>query len=143
MSAEWTVETLLAHLIVILDERDLRYQQRYDAQQSAIGAALQSAQEAVLKAEVATEKRFESVNEFRGTLSDQAATFISRNEIETLRAANDDRVADLTERLDRMEGRDAGVGARIASIRGSMAIYVGLATLVLGLAVFVANIVTK
>src|SRR4051812_3783882 len=34
--------------------------------------------DAILKAEKATEKRFESVNEFRSQLADQAATFLPR-----------------------------------------------------------------
>lgn len=61
-------------------------------------AALQAAKEAVTKAEMATERRFESVNEFRQTLSDQAGTFISRTEFNSLK-----------ERMDREEGRAGGI----------------------------------
>jgi hypothetical protein len=73
------------------NEFDLRYQQRFDAQQQALSAALVagekavnaaliSAERAVAKAESAAEKRFESVDEFRQTLTDQAQTFLTRVE---------------------------------------------------------------
>lgn len=74
----------------ILDERDRQYAQRFAAQQEAVAAALQAAKEAVAnalsaakeavsKAEDASNKRFEGVNEFRNTLSDQAEKFITRD----------------------------------------------------------------
>lgn len=59
----------------VIQEKEKRYEQRFIAQQ-----------EAVLKAEAATEKRFESVNEFRDTLKDQQITFATKVEIAT---AND------------------------------------------------------
>src|SRR6185369_3165104 len=43
-------------------------------------AAMQAAAKAIDKAELATERRFEGVNEFRQTLSDQARTFMNREE---------------------------------------------------------------
>jgi flagellar biogenesis protein FliO len=76
----WTVETLRSMLIKMNEERDLRYQQRFQGQLDAVMAALAAAKEAVNKAETANEKRFESVNEFRSTLSDQAAQFLTRSE---------------------------------------------------------------
>lgn len=79
---------------------DKRYQQRFEAQTKAIDAALLAAKEAVTKAETATEKRFESVNEFRQTLSDQAGTFVSRIEFNSLK-----------ERMDRGEGKSSGLSA--------------------------------
>jgi hypothetical protein len=56
----------------------------FDAADKAVAAALESAEKAVVKAETAAEKRFESVNEFRAQLTDQAATFISRQEFDTV-----------------------------------------------------------
>lgn len=53
------------------------------AQEKAVAAALAAADRAVAKAEAASERRFESVNEFRGTLLDQARTFMPRLEYET------------------------------------------------------------
>lgn len=47
-------------------------------------AAMASADRAVLKAETATERRFESVNEFRQTLTDQQVTFLPKGEAKAL-----------------------------------------------------------
>jgi len=66
----------------IMDERDKRYEQRFTAQEKAVEDALSAAKEAVLKAENATEKRFEGVNEFRNTLADQQRTLMPRAEAE-------------------------------------------------------------
>lgn len=44
----------------------------------ALAAAFSAAKEAVDKANTASEKRFDGVNEFRAQLSDQAGTFITR-----------------------------------------------------------------
>ena len=94
----WTVDTLHAFLIAInaekdrqQAERDIRYQQRFVAQQDAlhaallasekaVGAALIASDRAASKTETALEKRFDSVNEFRKTLTDQNATFLTRAE---------------------------------------------------------------
>ena len=71
MESEWTVETLKAH-----------YDQRFIDQDRAVQAALNAAEKAVTKAETASEKRFDAVNEFRAQLADQAQTFIPRAEAE-------------------------------------------------------------
>ena len=108
--------TILQHLRALLVEMDLRYQQRFDAQGQALTAALLAAEKAVqtaliaaekavAKAETANEKRFESVNEFRKTLSDQTASFPSRVELQALA----DRVSDLATRMDKTEGRSSGL----------------------------------
>jgi len=56
-------------------------EQRFKAQEQAVAFALASAEKAVTKAELAAEKRFESVNEFRNQLKDQTGTFLTRNEM--------------------------------------------------------------
>jgi 4-alpha-glucanotransferase len=95
----WTFETLIIHLEKILAEKDLRYQQRFEAQELSVKNALQSAKEAVLKAEQAQEKRNEASNEFRGQLKDQAATLTPYNEFKALAS-----------RVDKQEGRTRGMG---------------------------------
>lgn len=86
----------------------------------AIRAALDAAATAVSKAENATEKRFESVNEFRKTLTDQTATFPTRDEvsarIEGVFASvtrNTELIKDIELRLtSRLEATAAGLGGR-------------------------------
>lgn len=67
-------------------------EQRFNSQELAIAAALTGAEKAVMKAEVATEKRFDSVNEFRRTLSDQATTFLHRAEYIAQRDSLEEKV---------------------------------------------------
>jgi len=130
--------SVLNHLLALLAEKELRDQQRFDAQgqaltaallaaDTAVKAALTAAEKAVVKAETATEKRFESVNEFRQTLSDQTASFPSRVELQALA----ERVSDLATRLDKAEGRGRGVSASVAMMMGLG----GLVITVIGVAV--------
>jgi len=70
-----------------------------------------SSDRAISKAEVATEKRFESVNEFRLTLSDQTKSFISKAEFEALRDTAGNRISDMSSRLDKIEGKAMGLNA--------------------------------
>jgi hypothetical protein len=90
-----------------------------EAAEKAVATALTSAEKAVAKAEVAADKRFESVNEFRQQLSDQTATFPTRNEVNTRLDAirsdtdrNQQRIGELelrlTSRLDLTQGTAAG-----------------------------------
>lgn len=129
----WTVDTLKAHFDILFAQIDLRYQQRYDAQGKALEAAMLAAEKAVQtaltaaekagrKAETAADKRFESVNEFRAQLADQAGTFMPRAEYETSHQALEDKVGALTERVNLAEGRTRGLNAGWAFLVGSAAI---------------------
>jgi len=73
----------------VLAERDSRMEQRF-----------QSLQLAVTKAEVATEKRFEGVNEFRNTLADQQRTFMPRTETESMFTSHSDRNEQMFKTMD-------------------------------------------
>jgi len=90
----WTVDTLHAHLEQQLTDLRKQLDERHTAQNSAVQAALSSAEKAVGKAETAAERRFESVNEFRAQLSDQATRFVTRVEAETAHNAILDRLAE-------------------------------------------------
>jgi hypothetical protein len=145
----WTTDTLRMHLEHRIDDQKrlfheelaaLRVQlnERHAAQQSALQSALFSAEKAVAKAETAAEKRFDSVNEFRAQLADQASRFMPRTEAEAAIARNAERikelsdtaaahlprieynaahdrlveqVRDLTERVNRSEGKGLGFSA--------------------------------
>lgn len=132
--------SLREHVLALLAEMDLRYQQRFDAQGQALTAALLAAEKAVqtaliaaekavAKAETANEKRFESVNEFRKTLSDQTASFPSRVELQALA----DRVSDLATRMDKTEGRSTGIGASWGYLVGAVLLVGTVITVVLAI----------
>ncbi len=71
----------------------LAQQTALTAQKLAVEAALEAADHAVSKAEVSTDKRFESVNEFRATLADQQSTFMPRPEAMALLKSIEDKMA--------------------------------------------------
>jgi hypothetical protein len=138
----WTVGTLKEHVEAILEQKDIRDRQQYDASQRALDAALlaadravlaalSAAKEAVIKAETATERRFDSVNEFRQTLSDQAATFMSRAEWATAHQALEKSILDLGKRIERSEGEAVGANARAASSRAATTIAIAVGVLLL------------
>jgi Fe2+ transport system protein B len=115
----WTTDTLNQYVKAMFIEHDLRYQQRFESQEqnlrtaitaqaSAVQAALASSEKAVTKAETAAEKRFDSVNEFREQLADQAATFIARREYEVAHAAVVDKLNDMIIRFSALEGHSSG-----------------------------------
>lgn len=106
---------LKEYIEAIISAHDRRYEQRFAdsntavnaalvAQEKAVTAALTAANAAVTKAETAAERRFESQNEFRAQLTDQAATFIRRTEVEQIIKAweskADDRAAGTQAKLD-------------------------------------------
>jgi hypothetical protein len=85
---------------------------RIAAQQQAVEAALASASLAVAKAEAASDKRFDSVNEFRAQLDDQTRTLMPRLEVEaqlsTLKEKVDANAATIKAISDRGAGMNQG-----------------------------------
>lgn len=165
----WTIDTVLAHLDRINQEMDRRYEQRFLAQQNAVDLALSrvdkefhehlqqvreetrlsldAADKAIAKSEAATEKRFESVNEFRGQLQDQATRFMPRLEAEQRIEQNTEKlaaldgrhtsdVAEIRSRLDLTAGRGLG-------IEKGWGILVGLAGLVGGVIAVVISLTSQ
>ncbi len=74
------------------------------AQNDAVVLAMEAASKAVIKAEAASEKRFDAVNEFRATLADQQRTLMPRSEAEvrlnSMAEKMDSLAKSLTIRLD-------------------------------------------
>jgi len=127
----WTIDSAKAHLLALMAEKDKRDQQRFDAQSDAINAALQSAEKAVTKAEVAAERRFDSVNEFRDTLRDQATTFVNRAELAALNA----RLSDLAARVDRNEGQSSGTNATVGYFIAAGGVIIAIAAIVVSVVI--------
>lgn len=104
-----------AALTAMIDARFATYRALIEAQAERMAYGLASSDKAVQKAETATERRFESVNEFRAQLTDQAATFIPRAEAEQRIRQNAEKIDALAEvvdklatRIDVREGRSGG-----------------------------------
>lgn len=125
----WTVESLKEHFSTVIGSNDRRYEERFVAQEKATDVALD-----------ALNKRFDSTNEFRQTLSDQAATFIPRAEaiqradnnaekISNLDKRMTDALAIINSRLDLNTGKSTGMNAVWGYIVGA----IGLAATVISI----------
>ncbi len=130
------------HLHELMNEYDHRGDLEHQAIRRELSAALTSIKEAVIKAETASDKRFESINEFRAQLGDQAATFISRNEygaqhealaekLSTDIARTGAMITELTRRLDRISGSSAGRNAMYGWIIAAVGALATVMTVVL------------
>ncbi len=117
---DWTFSTLKIYFDQVIADREAIGVTRHsyehaamviavEAQKSLVLQAQQSAAEAVRKAETAMEKRFDSVNEFRAQLSDQARTFLPRPEFDVQHLAMSSRIAALEKSINDIQGRRSGV----------------------------------
>jgi len=106
----------------LTDAKFVTFRTLVDSQADKVALALASADKAVTKAEIATEKRFEAVNEFRAQLTDQAARFITRETfdarikgIEQSKNSSPEsfaaRIDAVEKAIDRQQGRGAGLQA--------------------------------
>jgi hypothetical protein len=125
----WTSEILLDHVLAIIGEKhaqlltviagnDRRYEERFASLKSENIQALSAADRAVQKAEMATEKRFESVNEFRGTLDQQQRTLIPRSEVAVLVEGLNEKIGNLTKVVDELKAIVSALQAERQGIKG-------------------------
>jgi len=147
----WTVDTLAVFLQRQLDDMRVMLNERYSTQTKAVDAAfvaqqtamqtaltaaeravataMLAAEKAVDKAEDAAAKRFEAVNEFRGQLADQAASFMPRLEANARVDALENQIGELKERLDKSQGRSVGLDKAWGYIVAAIVAAAGLAAL--------------
>jgi hypothetical protein len=136
----WTIETLREHFDTRLAEKDLRDQQRFEGQGVAlaaaraadrelVAAALTAADRAVQKAETAADRRAEGQNEFRATLSDQAARLATKDELETKVGALSDRITALATAAATQQGSKTGLRDGWGYLVGAVGIIATIATL--------------
>lgn len=97
----WQVR--LTALERMLDEREERNKERFAAMEKFMTGVLAASDKAIIKAETATEKRFESVNEFRAALQDQTSTLVPRSEYNVHHKALLDTITVLADRLNILE----------------------------------------
>ncbi len=99
----------------------------------------ESASLAVKKAEAATERRFEAVNEFRGQLADQTRTFLPRETFDTTLSQWQEWRTDVDADRATLRGRTSGINASI----GALVLAAGFVATFLGIVVILANVLTK
>jgi hypothetical protein len=167
--SQWTIETLKEYLLRLVEEHDQRHLRAeaqveqlrqtqmellrvsiVDVKEAAVLAlensrnatafALASAKEAVTKAEVANEKRFDSVNEFRNTLADQQRALIPRAEVELLVKSVDDKLTAQAALIEHQNSRIISIASgQTGRLAGTMQGW-GYAVGVVGLAISIISV---
>lgn len=132
----------------VAEEREKRYEQRFSSSDSAVSAAILSAKEAVTKAEIATEKRFDSVNEFRAALADQTLLLATKAEMDARLALYDEKLISITNSVEDAnlainrvcqteagtEGRHTGMGVVVAYAVGGAGVLIAIISVLLRIA---------
>ncbi len=137
------LEERIVALDRLTDAKFVTFRTLVDSQAEKVALALSAAEKAISKAETATEKRFDSVNEFRQTLTDQAGQFITRMEFDQFKEtvtnqlyAMDQKfdavVKPLSEYVSSQQGRTLGQGALVAMVVQVLVIAIAVAAILIG-----------
>lgn len=137
----FTVDSLHVHLLHLMDERDRRYAERFDAQEKAVAVAIGNADKFVDRAEQNAQKWRENANEWRGAMNDREIKLMPRAEVESVLAAinrtsearaasNSEKIATLEKRLERSEGKASGYSAGFGYILAAIGLATGIISIV-------------
>ncbi len=137
----WSVDTLKEFMMALFAEKDNQIAEAAQASSQAVSAALAAqkeltnaalaaAERALLKAEVASEKRFDSVNEFRALVADQQRTLMPRSETEIVLKSLGEQMETMRTRLDTLAGKREGSQDGVSMIIGIVGFVVGLLSFV-------------
>lgn len=102
----------------------------FETRERAVSAAFASTTLSVLKAEAATERRFDSVNEFRGTLTDQTRNFVPRLELDQRFMAIEKSIGTIGVTTSTSEGRSAGLSQGWGYLLGAAGMIIAVLTVV-------------
>lgn len=105
------------------------------ADQEAVKAALAAADKNIDKVALAIDKRFDGVNEFRKTLSDQTSKFITRDEYYAAHQALIDKIDGVIVRIAAQEGTNKGSELT----KTNVVAYLTISVAILGVIVLWAN----
>ena len=118
----------------LINANDKNYNQRFDNVTAATNAALAASDRAVTKAELASEKRFDAVNEFRATLADQQRNLMPRNEVEIINNSLSERLEKIENRLILIEGKGVGIGQGMGYVIGIIGAIIGVVSFLINFA---------
>jgi hypothetical protein len=140
------VAAQLATIIALIENIEKQTDMRFDAMDRQVKAAFESSQRAIDKADEATEKRFEGVNEFRAALSDQATRFVTIDQLHSMAdkfeanyRRNREDLDKLTTRVNLREGEETGSRLTYAN----MAVLLGVTGGVIGTIIVLMNVLTN
>lgn len=108
---EGNLRRAIEYLDSLTEAKFITFRTLIDSQAEKVALALSAADKAVTKAEVANEKRFESLLSGTNRLSDQGKNFVNRPEFESTRASLTEKIDDLKAFALRTEGKGAGISA--------------------------------
>ncbi len=135
--------SLREHLTALIEGAERRSDERFRHMKEMVEAAFESAQTAITKADIATEKRFEGVNEFRAALSDQAQHFVTRDALIALSDKLDAQINRnredldaLSQRIDLREGQHEGSRVTTGYLVTATTIAIGIIGLIVVLATY-------
>jgi len=139
----WTVDTLETHLSEKISALDRYCVTSFAQSKERVDMALAASDKAITKAELATDKRFDAVNEFRAALSDQTRDFMPRSVYDVQHKSMSERLeiiaASVTTMNSRLVGKSEGISSVGATILGVLVGLNSLFTLgALAVAVYVA-----
>jgi predicted RecB family endonuclease len=120
------LEASLTSLGKVLDERDLRYDQRSKSQDTAVSAALSTSKEAMVIAAAATEKRLDALNELRKMAEDQGREFARKTETDLI-------IGGLGRRLENLETTVNSSASRGSGMRDAWGYVLAAATVVVAI----------
>lgn len=121
--------SLREHIEALLREADKREQQRFEAQNLAIDAAMIAVEKAMVEARTASEKRFEGTNEWRATVNDIIARNITRAETDARFEALMEKISLLQQRIDTREGTAGGMKSFWGYLVGAVGLTAAIAAL--------------
>lgn len=120
----------------------VRVNERFHFVEMSTEKAFENSQRAIDKADIATEKRFEGVNEFRAALADQATRFVTLDQLratadklEATILRNRQDIDTLNDRMNLREGASAGSKVTIGNIVVLVTVSIGA----IGVLVVLAN----
>ncbi len=125
------LEAGLTALRQVLDERDARYSQRASSQDAAVRTAQETSEKAINKAEIATERRLEGLNELRDMAADQASKLMSRAEFIVQHQATIDKIQLNEDRLGVLQKDISDIQARGGGMKELWGYLIGLGGLIL------------
>ena len=127
----WSTDTLKAYVERITHEADRRYEQRFEAQEKAVHAALASAALAVERAEVNAERWRNNANEWRSAMTDREKNFMSRDQADSQFDALEKQLVDLKKSRDASEGRMGGLSAGWGYLVGAVGLVGALISIII------------
>jgi len=106
----WTLEALARYFSEAtdrlrddIDRHDKFNRERFQAAEKAVTSALSAADKALQKAEMASEKRFEGLNELRAMAADQTRMYMPRAEFDARHEVLTNKVEDTALRMTTLE----------------------------------------